>query len=237
MGPVLAPKVALLFPGLELAVGLGLLIPATRRFAVPVVILMHCSLFVMLGPWGLGHSTGVLVWNLALIAQVYFLIFAQVADEYEGQSPSVFAPLTYGVLVIALVAPLTERSGYWDHWTSWALYSPHNSRVEIELHESAIAKLPASLQSFVDEDADGDRWHEFEIGPCSLTIRRVPVYPQARYQLAFAQALATRYELDEAIRLRQRSQSDRWTGNREEHQFLGQAEIEKALDQFWLTHQ
>ena len=59
--------------------------------------------------------------------------------------------------VAALVLPLSERSGYWDHWLSWALYSPHNSRAEIQIHQSAVDQLPQIAATYLmpDDDADG----------------------------------------------------------------------------------
>lgn len=233
----LRAKVALAFPTLELAAGLGLLVPVTRRYAAMLAMLMHASLLWMLGPWGLVHSLGVLVWNTALIAQGYFLFIACVPEQPSEESQSVTAPLACGLVVAALLAPLTERWGYWDHWPSWALYAPHNSRVDVEVHQSVIARLPGSLQPFVEDDTNADRWHELETADWSLGVRKVPIYPQARYQLALADRLAARYTLKDGIRLRKRSQSDRWTGRRREQQWLGEQEIKRALEQFWLTGQ
>jgi len=229
----LRARIALLFPAIEFAAGVGLLFRPIRRIASVVVMSMHVVLLLILGPWGLGHSSGVLVWNIALISQAYLLMIRQVPRD-SGRAPSVWAPIAYGLVSAALFAPLTERAGYWDHWTSWALYSPHNSRVDLQIHESTISGLPERLRPFVEEDTDGDRWHGFSLQRWSLTARKVPIYPQARYQLALCQEIARRYQLGEAIRVRQRSVSDRWTGKRVERQLLGQREIQQALDQFWL---
>ena len=236
--PSLRAKLALLFPIIELSAGVGLLFETTRKFVVPVVMLMHIALLAILGPWGLDHSGGVLVWNLALLAQAYWLLMVSAPESTEpnAQSRSVFAPIAYGLVLTAMLAPMGERSGYWDHWTSWALYSPHNSRADVEVHASAIDALPKSLAILVDQDASGDRWHSLNLGRWSLSVRKVPVYPQARYQLELADELARRYELMDAIRVRQRGVSDRWTGARDEHLWRGQREIEKALGQFWLSH-
>ena len=233
----LRAKVALVFPALELSAGLGLLVPMTRRYAAALAMLMHVSLLWMLGPWGLGHSMGVLVWNVALIAQGYFLFIVQVPGQPTEESQSATAPLACGLVIAALFAPLTERWAYWDHWPSWALYAPHNSRVDVEVHQSVIARLPESLQLYVDEDTNADRWHELKTADWSLGVRKVPIYPQARYQLALADRVASWYSLKDGIRLRQRSQSDRWTGRRQEQQWLGEQEIKRALQQFWLTGQ
>ncbi len=221
-------KIALLFPIGELVVGIGLLLPWTRRLAAPAAMLMHAILLAILGPWGLGHSNGVLVWNVALMFQAYFLVMKPAPTE-DDQTPSRFSIVAYGTVAIALLAPLSERYGYWDHWTSWALYSPHNSRVEIQIHESAIERLPAEVQEFVEDDTDGDSWRALNVGDWSLNVRKVPVYPQARYQLELAREVADRYDLQDAIRAEQQSVSDRWTGRREESRFIGQTEIEKAL--------
>ena len=70
-------KLAMLFPAGELIVGLGLLVPHTRRVAGWLVIAFHLTLLLVLGPWGLDHSHGVLVWNVVLLAQgVLFVCFA-----------------------------------------------------------------------------------------------------------------------------------------------------------------
>lgn len=272
-------RIALLFPAIEFLGGVGLLFRPTRRIAAVVVMLMHVVLLLILGPWGLGHSSGVLVWNIALLFQATFLFWypavrgSQSAvrgsptphpadrrspsysshplgaaakrrpsvEQRRGQRPAPSFTLSilpvYGLVGCVLLAPLTERSGYWDHWTSWALYSPHNSRVDVQIHQSAIGDLPEPLRPLVKEDSDGDHWHGFSLQRWSLTARKVPIYPQARYQLGLCQEIARRYQLGEAIRLRQRSMSDRWTGERVERQWLGQREIQRALDQYWLTWQ
>ena len=51
-------------------------------------------------------------------------------------------------------------------------------------------------------------------GPWSLQTLGVPIYPQARYQLAVAEKLAREHKLGSAIRVIVRGVSDRWTGER-----------------------
>ena len=95
---------------------------------------MHLSLIALLGPWGLDHSLGVLVWNALLIVQAWVLfVRPRVDSRDETRQPSqatmpsqsrarginIASALTYVVVAIAMVAPLFERSGYWDHWLSW----------------------------------------------------------------------------------------------------------------------
>ena len=171
LAPSARAKIALVFPAMEFLAGLGLLFRRTRSLAAIVVMLMHASLIAILGPWGLDHSTGVLVWNLLLIVQAYLLMLkpgsleTKAATERDAvgldqaRQPGhshVASSLVVSVVVIVLFAPVLERSGYWDHWTSWSLYSPHTSRVDIELHRSAIGMLDPYSRSFVDDDDDQD---------------------------------------------------------------------------------
>ena len=138
------------------------------------------------------------------------------------------------IIVAAIAAPLLERRGYWDHWTSWSLYSPHTSHVDIELHQSAIDRLSPVLQTFLLDDTDHDGWQVLDLGSWSLATRRVPVYPQARYQLALAAELSHQYGLTDEIRARLLGVSDRWSGKREQLMMRNRNEIEAATEAFWL---
>lgn len=231
-------KLAMLFPTTEFFAGLGLLFPATRPIAGAAVMLMHATLIAILGPWGLDHSTGVLVWNAALLVQAYLLMVRpgwQVAATSDHSKTSPVAWFVVGLMGVAMIAPLGERSGYWDHWLSWSLYSPHTSRVEVEIHVSALQNLPAEVLPFVETDSDHDGWHKLTLEQWSLETRGVPVYPQARYQLALVVEFAQRHRLTDEIRGTVRGVSDRWTGKRTEMRLLGRRELESGLRTFWLT--
>lgn len=242
-------KLALILPATELLAGIGLLFQGARKASAVVIMLIHASLFAILGPWGLDHSAGVLIWNLALIAQAYLLMIRPVAPESSDADAANSAPsqaragarrrrttarLVQCLIIGALAAPLLERSGYWDHWPSWSLYSPHTSRVEIELHGSALDRLDPGLRTFAQEDADGDGWRRIDIERWSLQSRGVPIYPQARYQLAVAARIAEEYQLDDEIRARVRGVADRWTGERAERWLASRGEIEQQLTSYWL---
>ena len=182
---------------------------------------------MLLGPWGLDHSWGVLAWNAVLIGQAWLLF---VVPQRQVCWPADPVPMVHfwgswiakSAVVIALVAPLGERAGHWDHWLSWALYSPHSSRVEIEIHATAMARLPEPISRALKSDTDGDAWHRLALDRWSLDELGVPIYPQARFQRAVADRLAHQYQLGDAIRGIIRGPSDRWTGQRQEKRFLGE---------------
>lgn len=265
----------LMLPLAEFLIGVGWLIPPLRRPAGWAAIGMHGTLLGMLGPWGLGHSAGVLFWNAALIGQAYWLairpaptggtspaarpsmnrapapgqrppdagspIGPQVAVSpgrpFPGRRKTdrVLAWSARGLFLAALLLPLVERRGLWDHWLSWALYSPHNSRVALQIHRSAAERLPAGAVEALEPDRDGDGWRTLDLGAWSLAERGVPIYPQARYQLAVAVALAETGGLRRDIRAVVRGVSDRRHGRRPETPLLGADAMRQALGRYLLV--
>ena len=233
-----ATGLAIALPIAELLTALLCAIPHTRWLGGVAAIMMHTTLMVLLSPLGMNHSWGVLSWNVLLAVQAYLLFLRrppQQRDE-DAQSPGAAAMVVNFVVLAALVAPLSERWGYWDHWTSWSLYSPHTSRAEIQVHQSATPKFPETVRAHLIEDTDDDGWHELDVEQWSLAARLVPIYPQARYQVYFASELAQGYDLDQEIRVRVESASNRYTGEREESFAIGKQDLDRLLDQFWLPH-
>ncbi|TWU45087.1 hypothetical protein Q31b_02580 [Novipirellula aureliae] len=234
-------RLAYALPISEALVAIALLIPWSRRTAGLCAIGMHLSLLAILGPWNLDHSAGVLCWNVLLVAQAWFLFVCpsleleadseKMAPEGETQRPHpVASRFSMAIVIVAVVMPLGERFGYWDHWTSWALYSPHTSRVEIEIHESAIDRLPVEIVPFLS-DVDGDHWNKLDLSRWSISHLNVPIYPQSRYQLTIANRLANQFELRDAIRVFVKGVSDRRTGRREVQSLLGQRAINERFRQ------
>ena len=219
---------ALVLPLCEVFIGIGLLVPQSRRIAGCLVILFHLSLIGILGPWNLGHSLGVLCWNGLLTIQAYHLFVKKSNEQCLHNEPkediSNWCWIVRSLVLIALVMPITERYGHWDHWTSWALYSPHTSRAEIEIHTSAVERIPRTIRPYLS-DEDGDHWHRISLANWSLDSLHVPIYPQSRYQLHVADILASRFQLGNAIRVTAKGISDRWTGHRSEKRLLGEHEI------------
>ena len=233
-------RLALLFPAVELLIGVCLIAPRLRRVAGVAVIGMHLTLIALMGPWCLDHSLGVLLWNGLLICQAWLLfvwpagqrgsetkrryrrmVAAPSSEEAAGAASWISAVL----VLIAVAAPIAERSGGWDHWLSWALYAPHSSRTDVEIHRSRFDRLDPDVAAFLGEDHDGDGWRRLSLSRWSLETLGVPIYPQARYQLGLACELGRRDQLGDGIRVRIRSVAKRWTGSREEEFAVGLSQL------------
>lgn len=228
----------------ELLVAIGLVFRLTRAVATVAAIVMHLLLLVVLGPWGLDHAWGVLVWNMLFIATDALLFLWPAAPGVSapatGHSEAVTGSLPQGgwieaLLIVALVAPLGERLGLVDHWLGWALYAPHSSRVRIEVAAGAAAGLPDVVQPFIERENSAELiWREVRIDRWSLATLGAPVYPQQRFQLGVARALAQRVG-EREIRVHLLGTADRWSGQRGRWTLEGRRELEHAAMRFWFN--
>lgn len=238
----------LMLPAIELLIGALILIPRTRCWAGWGAVAMHSLLVVSLGPWGLKQSSGVILWNLMLAWQAFWLLVRHrcvasasqpVDDRPSGAGDRCLRRMAEAVLVGAMILPLGERLprgatyGCWDHWPSWALYSPHTSRTDIEVHRSALPLLPPSARSVARAIEGESGWLEIPLDRWSLAEFAAPVYPQARFQLGVASALSLGLP-DDAIRAKVRSSADRLSGRRNETWLGSGTAIRQATQAYWL---
>ena len=188
--------IAFAMPIFELSIAAALLIPKTRKLGVVMAAVFHGSLIATLGPWGLNHHLGVLVWNFFFFLVTASLFWPTVTQQQtDEQTKRQLLPL---IITVALVAyPILPRE---DHWLAWGLYSPNNSRCDLEV---------------IQENDEGEFVFErFDLGGLSLRQLNVPLYPEARFQLGVAQAIKQQENLRRS-KIFIRSKSDRFTGERE----------------------
>ncbi len=232
-----------LFPVGELLVGAGLLIPRTRRWALVGSLAMHALLLITLGPLGLDHKPGVLVWNIAFIAQNLVLFGGSrhnVAAEPEGAAAADFRSGNAAAVVVAFVAtaaPLLQPLGWFDNWPAWAVYSARPSVVEITVRDTRVNDLPVSLQAHVGPPPPLQEWRPVNIDAWSFAELDCPVYPQERYRLAVALAIADRAGLGDDMRVVLRGPPDRITGERWSTRLNGRDEIAESCSGFFINTQ
>lgn len=240
------------FPLAELAIAAGLAWPQSRRVAGWFAIGVHLILIVVLGPLGLNHRLGVLLWNAQFAVQSYLLFVVgsisgdnRAKTEQQGalEPPSrvrwiLHASCTTFIATIILM-PLTERIGIWDHWPSWALYSPHSSRVRVEVSAQSLNRLPAELVALINRpSSDADEildWVYLPIDVWSLQTLATPIYPQGRFQLGVARHIANEIHSEFQVRVTVLSSASRFTGHRESVSFEDAEGIKKSAANYWFN--
>jgi hypothetical protein len=237
-GPIRA-GLALCLPLAELLVGLGLVPRATRRLALAGAIGLHLTLLFLLGPLGLGHSTIVLAWNLALIAQNALLFGAEPPRWpalWAAPGRARAAPIL-ALLAGAVALPLGERRGLWDSWPSFAVYASHAERTAIDVHVTELAGYPPEVLAHVA--AEGDRpaslWRRVDLTSWSRAERGTPVYPQSRAAHGVAEALADWGGKPRLVRVQHWTRAGRFTGQRRRAVAVGRAAIRRLGDTFKLN--
>jgi hypothetical protein len=214
---------ALALPAGELtlaaALALSMVTPRLAKAGVVLGVLMHAATIVVLGPWGLAHSLGVLVWNAGFAWQTWSLFWPR-SGEFEPVAiegvPSITERLVIALVALALVAPIGFYARSWDTWPSWGLYAPRAERAAVLVHESVFDRLPRSLRD-VSTAAPGDGpWRGVRVDRWGLAENLAPLYPQNRVKLALAAALAERFPLGDRVRVVIEGPTKRWDRVRDE---------------------
>lgn len=217
----------------ELAVAAALAFPKSRRLGRWGAVGLHAGLIGILSPFGLRHSTIVLVWNAAVLTEVWIAFGPDLAHE---RNPSVSwwrVPVRL-VFWAGVILPLGERWGVFDVWPSHALYASHVERVVVSLHESELSEWPPEIRRHVLEGQGGGPWRVLDLTGWSREVRGTPVYPQNRAGLGLAEALAARY-VGRFVRVVAYGPADRWTGRRRRVEAVTLGAIRALGDTFLLN--
>ncbi|WP_299459420.1 hypothetical protein [uncultured Gimesia sp.] len=247
--------IAASFPAGEFLIGLGLFFQRTRQLTLWAAVGMHVCLMLAIGPRGLNHYQGVLIWNVYFIIQDLILfgllskgkLVGSVAAGDLDRSLSLkvvsgFERVALVIVWLAMLAPLLEPTGYFDHWPAWGLYASHHDRVILLIDEEAKSKLPPALQPFVDPPRPLSRWCRVRVERWSLAELGAPIYPQARFQLGVAIAVGKSLEQETENREKQpqikllfEGAAHRLTGKRKISEYSGLKQIELLTNRFWLN--
>ncbi len=237
---------ALVFPLGELAVAVGLCFARTRAAALAGAVVLHVLLLAILGPWGLDHKPGVLVWNAYFIVQDWLLFappnlltlgllpkLGRRSAEPDDEPPR--APWRVRALVAAVVLlPLLSPTGWFDMWPSWGLYASNSERVVLLVHRSQLDSLPEEVAPFVETPRDAaDPWLRVRLDRWALATLQAPIYPQARSQLGAARAIVERYVPPHRARVVRFGLGDRLTGERPYEVLTGLSQWQAAGDESW----
>ncbi len=228
-----------LMPLTELLTAILLCFPRTQRVGLYFSIAMHLFLMIALGPLGHDHSAGVLIWNAFFIVQNW-LLFAPPVKASLAETPSrKEAPRGQNKIEIAgwvllafvLIAPLGEPFGFWDHWPSWAVYAARPEQAVVAIHEDDLPRVPEELRKYLQPSTLLEPWHPVRLDRWSLNATRAPIYPQSRFHVGVALALAERSELT-TLRVTIFSSPNRWTGQRERKDFIGLDAVQELAETY-----
>jgi hypothetical protein len=233
----------------EFGVAILLIAWRTRRLGLWAAIAMHAALILALGPTGLGHEWGVLIWNGFFIASAWLLFGNVAAGEPQasawrprsthpqagagGSSSAWGSPSAWGapvLTVLAVLLPALSLVGWWDWWPSWAVYSSRPAVVRMLVHEDETGRLPPTLQPHVGPAPPLSQWRPVNLDGWSFASCWCPMYPQQRYRLAVIAAVAEQAGIEPRIEIR--STPDRWTGRRGE-QTLSADALPQQLQAYW----
>lgn len=236
---------AYLFPVGEMLVAALLILWPQHRIGLWASWLMHGTLIAIVGPFGLQHEWGVLLWNVYFIGQNALLYPRRTGDAFAHQFVRELRPREFVALipiVAALLLPMTAFYGWFDEWPSWAVYTGRAEQVRVEVFENVTNLIPDDVPTpgaiVCAIDGSGQfvqQWYALNLGQWSLQTLETPIYPQARFRLAVAWAVAKRLPNGDGIRVTVQSAADRHTGQRWTETYRGRDAIEQLLDRFWLN--
>lgn len=250
-----ATTLAWAFPLDELAVAILLAIRRTRTIGLVAAIAMHLLLLATLGPFGLNHSPGVLLWNVYFIGQDLLLFRRPAAGWRVTSGPGArrrFREILRGIrpesaslgianaaVFAAVWLPILQPFGYLDYWPAWAVYAPSAERVTLLVNAKEANRLPERLGSFFVTPRMPSGFIDFDpralqMDSWSLESVNVPIYPQGRFRVGVAIAIIERFQLEDATLIIEEP-AERWSGTRLEDTYIGSRFVRDAWHPFRLN--
>ena len=113
-----------LMPAIELAMAFFVVIPPLRKWGLFPILAMHGALIFALGPWGLNHKPGVLIWNGMFQVLAFPLLWPKLKGEPQ---PNCVRSRALGAVVVLTAIVLPCFGQRWkpivDQWPSWSVYA------------------------------------------------------------------------------------------------------------------
>jgi hypothetical protein len=128
----------LVAPIVEFAIGLMLFIPRTRRWGLVLGCVMHLSVLLAIGPFGLNFNSVVWPWNIG--APILAIILFHRNDR-PVLRPAWSTPVGKFVVVLAGILPALNFVGCWDTALSASLYSGRATGAWIYLTPAGASRL------------------------------------------------------------------------------------------------
>jgi hypothetical protein len=182
---------------LEALIGVGLLLPRTRRSGAVAAALMHGVLLLAIGPLGQDWNPVVWPWNLGLALLVLLLFW----DDGRGVRAIVWsADWRHRALVVLVgVLPALHPVGLWDAYLSFSLYSLNVDEAWLAAERAAAPSLGPEARAVAEAGSDGRLIVRFL--PWAMRDVKTPPYPERRAYVAAFRVLCERAASPNDLRL------------------------------------
>lgn len=215
----------------ELCIGIALLFHRTRRSGCVAAVALHLTLIIALGPLGLNHHMGVLLWNLCFVCVVPVLFWGK--DGPCKQADAV--PLRRRLAIaVTWLFPLSGLLGIADNWPSWQLYSSRPESWILFIDESDRGAMPDSMSEFIAPPAPLSEWCLVKLDRWSLDQTWSPMYPEDRFQLAVITSILEHADEGVRFRIEVSSPSVPFWWQREHRVISSRAELDSEAQRFIL---
>jgi hypothetical protein len=156
-------------PFLELAIGVALWSTRFRRLAIGMVLLVHLSALLFLGPLGYRYDLVVWPWNLAMIALVMVLFpfgterrapdlpkaqpkppqswSSTLQNSFFSKTLAELRRSRQAVVLVALFAflPVLSFAGWWDSYFSFTLFAESQAKADIFVTAAFTERAPLDV--------------------------------------------------------------------------------------------
>lgn len=170
-------SIGFLVPFIEIAIGVCLLFPVTRKAGVIGASIMLVFVLAAIGPFGAAVNSVVWPWNIALYLMTVVLLVntrnvsAKQILSWKGSL------LKKAILVVFFILPGLSFFVPYDSYLSWSLYSGTVNQATLLLDNEALAALPLAAQG---EARVVDGIWTLSLTRWSLVTLNVPPYPEGR---------------------------------------------------------
>ncbi|MFN9718780.1 MAG: hypothetical protein ACK58L_08815, partial [Planctomycetota bacterium] len=228
-----------LLPGLchglslgEFAIGILLLFDRSRLPGIVAAECLHLTLLLVLGPAGLNHHAGVLIWNMCLIAMIP-LVFprSNEADRVPRNDASTITQAVHPGFKDSIATtmiwlwPLSGLFGFADNWPSWQLYSNRPEIWTLYVQYSEAKLLPESVRGYLGEAGTLEDFLPVRLDRWVLHETGCPMYPEDRFQLAIIEWCVRDFPMDAEFEVRVSEPQMRWW-QRRQRVLRGRAELD-----------
>jgi hypothetical protein len=191
-----AAWVGYLIPLIEIAVGIGLFFPRSRKIAVWGAVFTHLIIIAYLISMGENGNPIVIPWNIAMTGFVLLsffqenskIVFREVAPaaKKKKQAPARTPWILITILILAWLMPLFRFAGKWDNYLSFNLYSDSIKYLYIGVRGDALQQTDEQLSDHYLENNLMQEGQTLDVFSWSFDELNVPVYPERRVYQSIA---------------------------------------------------